>query len=147
MEIFEYGRKQKIMIGTTATVLVTSGRQFAVIHVGDTRAYKLSRNITGRMNQLTVDQSVNDYMLTQSIGTGETVHPDIVRGKTDRGEVFLLCTDGFRHKNDNASLRKGFLPQLMKGREEMEKNLRIYVDRARKLGETDDISAVVIKVL
>jgi serine/threonine protein phosphatase PrpC len=146
-QIYEYSQKQGVMIGTTATVLITSGGQYAVIHVGDTRAYRLTGGIAGHIKQLTADQSINDYMLTQSIGTGENLHPDIVRGRTKKGDVFLLCTDGFRHKNDNYSLKRGFIPQAIKGRTEMEKNLKIYAQRARELGETDDISAFVLKIL
>lgn len=146
-EIYEYGRKHQMMIGTTVTVFVTMGKQYAVLNVGDSRAYKLEGRVIGRIKQLTTDQSVDDYMLTQAVGTSESVKVEIVRGRAEKDDVYLLCTDGFRHKNDNTYIKKGFNPQSVKEQEDMERNLKIYVDRARKLGEKDDISALVIKLL
>lgn len=146
-EILEYGRKRGFAVGTTATIFLTSGRQFAIIHVGDTRVYRISKGISVHVSQMTTDQSVNDYMLTQSVGTSGKIVPEIIRGKTERNEIFLLCTDGFRHKNSIMHIKKGFNPQEIKKTEDMEMKLRIYVDRARKLGETDDITVMGLKLI
>lgn len=145
-EIMEYGRKNGFVIGTTTTLLLLAGRQFAIIHVGDSRAYKLQRGVTARVRQLTTDQSVNDCMLTQSVGCAR-IAPEIIRGKVERGDVFLLCSDGFRHKNTLSDLKKGFASSLIKDENQIEGMIRVYIDRARKLGETDDISALVLKVV
>lgn len=146
-EILQYGRKRGFAVGTTATILLTVGRQYAIIHVGDTRVYHISRKIGIRIRQMTTDQSVNDYMLTQSVGTGIQIRPEIIRGKAEREEMFLLCTDGFRHKNDVIHLKKGLNPQEIKKTADLEKMLRIYVERARNLGETDDITVIAVKLI
>ncbi|MDD6573246.1 MAG: serine/threonine-protein phosphatase [Thermoflexaceae bacterium] len=147
MEILEYGRKQGFAVGTTATILLVAGRQYAIIHVGDTRVYRISKGLSVHIRQMTKDQSVNDYMLTQSVGTGTRIVPEIIRGRTEKNEIFLLCTDGFRHKNQPSHLKKGFNPQEIKETADLERKLRIYVDRARKLGETDDITALAMKLI
>lgn len=146
-EILQYGRKKGFAVGTTATILIISGRQYAIIHVGDTRVYRISKGLSVHVRQMTTDHSVNDYMLTQSVGTNGRICPEIIRGKTERNEMFLLCTDGFRHKNDIGNLKKGFNPQEIKETADIEKKLRIYVDRARNLGETDDITALAVKLI
>ncbi len=146
-ELMSYGRNHGFVIGTTATILLIAGGRFAIIHVGDTRVYEVSKGIGVKLRQKTTDQSVGDYMLTQSVGATEYLTPQVIWGKVKKGEVFLLCTDGFRHKNQPWELRKGFNPAEIKDVKALEKKLRIFVDRARKLGETDDISVMGIKVV
>lgn len=146
-EISKFGYKNGLTAGTTATVLVLSGNSYAVIHVGDTRVYRLKGGYAGNIRQITTDHSVNDYMLTQSVGTGSRIKPEIIRGRVKRGDVFLMCTDGFRHRNLPGDIRKGMAPGLIKSETDILARLKVYVDRARSLGETDDISAAVIKVI
>lgn len=146
-EVMAYGRENGFAVGTTATIFITAAGRFAIIHVGDTRVYAVSKGITVKMVQKTTDHSISDYMLTQSVGTTEKILPQVIRGRLKKDELFLLCTDGFRHKNQIADLRKGFNPAEIKTTRDLEKKLRIYVDRARKLGETDDISVLGIKII
>lgn len=145
-EIMEYGNKKGFIIGTTATILIMAGKYYGIIHVGDSRVYRIQRHLLANIKQLTTDQSVNDYVLTQSVGCAKIV-PEIIRGKLARGDVFLLCSDGFRHKNMLEDLRKGFKSSNLKAEDDMEGLLRTYIDRARKLGEQDDISALAVKVI
>lgn len=144
-EILEYGRNGGFAVGTTATVFLTTGRQFGIIHVGDTRVYRITKKYGVHISQLTTDHSVNDYMLTQSVGAVNEIVPDIIRGKMQKNDLFVMCTDGFRHKNSPADLKKGFNPAEIHDVSELERKLRIYVDRARGLGEDDDISVLAIK--
>lgn len=143
-EILEYGRNGGFAVGTTATVFLTTGKQFGILHVGDTRVYRITKKYGVRVSQLTSDHSVNDYMLTQSVGAVETIVPDIIRGRMQKNELFLLCTDGFRHKNSPTDLKRGLNPEEIRNVHDLEKKLRVYVDRARGLGENDDISVLAI---
>lgn len=143
-EILEYGRNSGFAVGTTATVFLTTGKQFGILHVGDTRVYRITKKYGVRVSQLTSDHSVNDYMLTQSVGAVETIVPDIIRGRIQKNELFLLCTDGFRHKNSPMDLKRGLNPEEIRNVHDLEKKLRVYVDRARGLGENDDISVLAI---
>lgn len=144
-EIFDYGKKMGFAVGTTATVLLICNGRYAIVHVGDSRAYLLDRKFTLKMWQLTNDHSVNDYMLTQAIGTDEKIKPQVIRGKVSKKEAFLLCSDGFRHKNSINDMKKGLDPKKLEDTQTIEKKLRIYVDRARSLGETDDITVALVK--
>lgn len=146
-EIMRYGRRREFVIGTTATVLVMAGWRYAIVHVGDTRVYHISQGVALKIKQLTTDHSINEYMLTQSLGMGGRICPEVIRGKVKKQDMFLMCTDGFRHKNTLNDLKKGLKPQKFSESEEISKELRIYVDRARKLGEQDDITAMIVKVV
>ncbi|MCM1467433.1 MAG: protein phosphatase 2C domain-containing protein, partial [Alistipes sp.] len=143
-EILEYGRNGGFAVGTTATIFLTTGKQFAILHVGDTRVYRITKKYRVRVNQITNDHSVNDYMLTQSVGAVDAIVPDIIRGRMEKNEIFLLCTDGFRHKNSPADLKRGLNPEDIRSGDDLEKKLRVYVDRARGLGENDDISVLAV---
>lgn len=143
-EILEYGRTGGFAVGTTTTVFLTTGKQFGILHVGDTRVYRITKKYGVRVSQLTNDHSVNDYMLTQSVGAVETIVPDVIQGRMRKNELFLLCTDGFRHKNSPTDLKRGLNPEEIRNVHDLEKKLRVYVDRARGLGENDDISVLAI---
>lgn len=145
-EILEYGRNSGFAVGTTTTIFVTTGKQFGILHVGDTRVYRITKKYGVHISQLTRDHSVNDYMLTQSVGAVNEIVPDVIRGKMQKNDLFLLCTDGFRHKNTLSDLKRGLNPAEIQSIGDLERKLRIYVDRARGLGEDDDISVLAIKV-
>ena len=98
-------------MGTTLTALaVTSDTGAVVVHVGDSRLYRLR---DGRMLQLTRDHTVTTEMvvagelsehdanthryqgvLTRAIGLGPDVDIDYAGVSLRPGDRFLLCTDG-----------------------------------------------------
>ncbi len=97
-------------MGTTLTALVLAGDKAVIGHVGDSRAY-LYRD--GLLRQLTEDHSVvaeqvrrglltpHDArmtglrnVLTQAVGTRESVTPYLRNLVIKMGDVFLLCSDG-----------------------------------------------------
>lgn len=97
-------------MGTTLTGLVLRGDESFVVHVGDSRCYRLR---AGTLEQLTEDHSwVNEQVqrggmsreeaenspfrniITRSLGNYPTVEPDIVQDELREGDVFLLCSDG-----------------------------------------------------
>lgn len=96
--------------GTTAAILLTHGRHYAGLWVGDSRLYLLRR---GRLSRLTTDHSwaqeqmdagrlttaeaaASPYanMLTRAIGAADGVTPDLCHGAMEPGDLFLLCSDG-----------------------------------------------------
>lgn len=99
-------------MGTTLTAMVvdpTSGA-WVIGHVGDSRVYRF-RN--GELRQLTKDDtwvqeridcgemqpesaklSPYAHLLTQCLGLEEEPTPQLLHGRGERGESYLLCTDG-----------------------------------------------------
>ncbi len=97
-------------MGTTLVALWLIGEQALVVHVGDSRVYRLR---DGELTQLTGDHSLaqelknrgildtqtyelfpNKHVLTQALGGKEDIHPDTTVLDTRAGDRFLLCTDG-----------------------------------------------------
>jgi PPM family protein phosphatase len=97
-------------MGTTAVVLLISGRVARVAHVGDSRAY-LYRN--GSLSQLTTDHTIvqrmvqagmlkpeeaadhpQSSMLERAIGSQQNVEIDLRGHPLQSGDALLLCSDG-----------------------------------------------------
>jgi protein phosphatase len=97
-------------MGTTFVALVVQDDAGAIVHVGDSRAYRLR---DGELEQLTTDHtlvadllrareiseaeaSTHPYrhVLTRALGAAEDVTPDVCRLEIRRGDVYVLCSDG-----------------------------------------------------
>ncbi|MGB3247414.1 MAG: protein phosphatase 2C domain-containing protein [Sulfitobacter sp.] len=97
-------------MGATVVALMISGTHFVCFWAGDSRLYRLR---AGVLEMLTTDHSVVAGMvsagkltwdeaehhpqsnaITRAVGVGETLELDKVRGDVERGDRFLLCTDG-----------------------------------------------------
>ncbi|MCR5215467.1 MAG: serine/threonine-protein phosphatase [Lachnospiraceae bacterium] len=154
-EIFDYGKSQQITLGSTATILLLLEGRYVILHVGDTRGYRMGRGLLGTWNitQITQDQSVNDSVLTQCIGSGAPLKPAVYEGRYHKGDVFLLCSDGLRHHNQPKELLHPFLKEgglfqsfykKEEKKERYEKHLDRFMERARSLGEEDDITGILI---
>lgn len=143
-ELLEYGRKEGFAIGSTATVLLIRNKEYGLVHVGDTRCYVLEGYLFKRLHLLTKDQSVEGNVLIQAVGATKKLEPQIIRGKTSKGQIFFLCSDGLRHNNDINDLSQGIKMCVRGNEEDLSKVLRVFIDRARQLGEKDDITGAIV---
>ena len=79
----------------TFSALVFKGREAHLLHVGDTRVYRLHPQA---LEQLTEDHRVrvsdSETYLGRALGTSPTLEVDYSRWTTEVGEVYLLATDG-----------------------------------------------------
>ncbi|HEX8365215.1 MAG TPA: protein phosphatase 2C domain-containing protein [Allosphingosinicella sp.] len=109
-DIFGEASARGVQIGTTVVALLVRGRRFAVLWVGDSRAYLLR---DGLLHQLSSDHShVQElveqgllraadaeghpmaHVLTRAVGVDATIEVDVVEDEVEPGDVFLLCSDG-----------------------------------------------------
>ena len=110
-------------MGTTATILSLDDNGLAYFaHVGDSRLYLLRKNslrqITEdhsyvetlvRRGELTAEQARVHPMknvLTQAVGAMTNLQVDKARFSVERGDIFLLCTDGLTNMVDDADIFK-----------------------------------------
>ena len=157
-----FGRSNHISLGTTAAGLLICREAFYTLNVGDSRVYLL----TDQLNCLTRDQTyvqqevdagrmtyeqslIDPYrnVLLQCIGTGPTVRPAFGCGRAASGQVFLLCSDGFRHVVTEEEIYSAFCPREMTGEEIMERRLFEMTEIIKERHEEDNISAVLIRTL
>ncbi len=97
-------------MGCTAELLAFTQDSFIVGHVGDSRTYRLRNKV---LKQLTKDHSLVQEQLDQglitreealrhamrnvilrAVGVNDTVALDILKGRLQPGDLFLLCSDG-----------------------------------------------------
>lgn len=161
-ELYLYGKKNEIQLGTTITgILVLADGEYFIIHVGDSRAYKISQN---RIDQLTEDQSLvarevkkgnitraqaetdpRRNILLQCIGVSTTVEAECQRGKVLFGDILLICSDGFRHKLQEEEILEKIHDADLKTEKEIHQILELLIKENKNRGEADNISAILIK--
>lgn len=112
------------------------------------------------LGHMTPEQALNDArrnVLLQCIGTVNCVKPDFLMGDFYAGDSFLLCSDGFRHLQTEADIYQychTTLEQMdwqvakrLENSHFMNGRLRGIIDSIKELGERDNISAVLVKIM
>ena len=145
-------------MGTTAVVLIISGNDCYVGHVGDSRIYLKSDNKLNRITkdhsfvQTLVDSGVisddeaeshpNKNQILKALGTSSAVEGTISQKaiKVKAGDVFLLCSDGL-----NGMVNDKGLEMMLEG-----DNLQLSGDNliraALDAGGTDNITATIVAI-
>jgi protein phosphatase len=144
-------------MGTTvvALLLAADGSGW-IAHVGDSRGYRLRR---GKMEALTADHSVVGEMLrqglitreeaathprrheiTRSVGVDAHVEPEISEISVQRGDRFLLCSDGLTGPLDAEEIA------LVLIGEPPSEAVRILVDEANARGGHDNITVQIATI-
>lgn len=161
-KIMNYGQVRGISLGTTLTTVLIVDNEYVTIHVGDSRLYKISDTV----QQLTKDQTLvaleveqkkitpeqarvdsRKNVLLQCIGASKVIVPEIQRGIANEGDVFLICSDGFRHEVSEEEMFGVMAPQLLNSEKIMKTSLMDLIDLNKARGEKDNISAVLIKAI
>ena len=159
-KIKAYGRMNGFGLGTTATVLLITQERYYVANVGDSRAYEMHTQI----RQITRDQSVvareielghlspeqaesdpRRNVLLQCIGASEEVYADFYFGTPHEDMIYMLCSDGFRHKLSAGEMLAMLGPSCMNSAEAMQKNERAAIQLVKERGERDNITVVTIR--
>jgi len=138
-------------MGSTVVALRVAGDRAVIAHVGDSRLYRLRQ---GALQQLTIDHSLAAqlaasgappdanfpwrHVITRALGT-QTSEPDVQCQAVERGDVFLLCSDGLSEvlATEQIAARLAAPAELA---------CRALVDAAYAAGSRDNISAVVVRV-
>lgn len=143
--------------GSTLTAMLWSGSRYALVHVGDSRAYLLR---AGELTQLTHDhtfvQSLVDegrmspeeaashpqraalLRALQSDGTGE---PDLHLREAHPGDRYLLCSDGLHQVLPETQLHR-VLDQATTPEDTVDR----FADLVTKAGAPDNFACVVTHV-
>ncbi|MEO6778472.1 MAG: Stp1/IreP family PP2C-type Ser/Thr phosphatase [Gemmatimonadaceae bacterium] len=149
--------RDKMGMGSTASVLILGDERFIIGHLGDSRIY-LFRD--GEMRQMTHDHSVvqeqidagiitrdaarnhkQSNVITRCVGMGWDVEPDISDGEVRQGDVFLLASDGLTGMVDDRRLNA-----LLGSRATPDRMVDAMISEANARGGVDNITAVVVRV-
>jgi protein phosphatase len=140
-------------MGTTTTASALFGRNLFVGQVGDSRCY-LIRN--KKITQLTRDQTFLNYLkdigaelpidpekdsrksiLTQAVGSSETLDVKVTYTPVMQGDRILICSDGLYNMVPEADL----LENASRGNP-LEENCKALIDKANANGGTDNITVI-----
>src|SRR5580704_148238 len=131
-------------MGCTFTALVLRGRVAHVLHVGDTRVYRLRAD---RLTCLTTDHvregtGERSNVLTRALGVGTEVPLDYTTQPLARHDRFLLCSDGV-----HAFLPADAIADILRERSASEVSAQAVVKAALEPGSTDNCTALVVDVV
>ncbi len=130
-------------MGCTFTALVLRGRTAHLLHVGDTRAYRLSGE---RLTRLTVDHvregSGGSRLLYRALGIEAELRLDYASQPMALHDRFVLCSDGV-----HAVLPDESIADILRVRSAPGDTSRALVVAALDAGSTDNATALVLDVV
>lgn len=142
-------------MGTTLCCLLFLNNFAIYTHLGDSRIYRFRKSL----ERLTVDHSSRQKVktkhlddqgnrvlkfknvITKAIGIGETVNPDIQTLPLNKGDIFLLCTDGLTD-----CVKDPDIEETLKQTSSIKEAALQLVEKAKNGGGNDNITIVIIKV-
>lgn len=142
--VHSIGRRDTDLEGMacTLTALICKGRQIHVVHVGDTRLYRLRGN---QLQQLTVDHALGPgklNLLTRAVGADDELRIDYVNLPNEQHDRYLLCSDGVHGGLSDAALR-----EILIRRAAPDETAREIVDQAIAAQVGDNATALIIDVI
>lgn len=142
-------------MGTTCITLLIHEQHALVGHVGDSRCYLVR---AGEVHQLSEDHSlVNEQVragllteeearhsrlkniITRSVGFEEDVLVDVMGVETQKGDRFLLCSDGLSNLLENEEIRDALLHN------KLEEVPGFLIQVANERGGDDNITVVAVE--
>ncbi len=145
-------------MGCTAELIAFSNESYVLGHVGDSRTYLWRQE---RLKQLTRDHSLVQEQVDQgfitpedarrhslrnvilrAVGIHETLAVDFIRGKSQPGDIFLLCSDGLTDMVEDQSVQTILsLPTSLVTKAER------LVESAKSAGGYDNITVVLCEIV
>lgn len=130
-------REEGICCGTTCTMAIVKGRQYLLLHTGDSRAY-----LIGRRERLLTRDHHDGKALRRCLGAFGFQTPDIGYGHLRRKEMLLLCTDGFSRLAPEGFFRGCLMSGTKEEKSGHYKRLKGAGNFLRAQGEKDNMTAV-----
>ena len=143
-------------MGTTVVALLAQGSRAALVHVGDSRIYRLRDR---RLAQLTEDHSLfNDFVrlgradparpeafhfhnvITRAVGTREHVEVDARLVDAAPGDTFLLCSDGL-----SGMLTRGQIESTLVAHTDLDEAAEQLISAGNQRGGLDNITVVLVR--
>jgi serine/threonine protein phosphatase PrpC len=140
-------------MGTTTTAGILFGPHMFVAQVGDSRAYVIRNQ---QMVQLTRDQTYLNYLaeigaelpedpekdsrksiLTQAVGSSETVDVKVTYTKMRQGDCILLCSDGLYNM-----VKVPEVLGVLEGKDGPAAKCKTLIQKANEHGGTDNITLI-----
>ena len=144
-------------MGCTAELVAFTDGGYVLGHIGDSRTYRLR---DGQLEQLTRDHSfvqdqVNQGLITpeqakqhhlrnvilRAVGVTEKLVPDLLNGKAQAGDVFLLCSDGLTDMVDD-----GLIQKVLSSTSPLLQKFDALIEAANSAGGSDNVTVVLSEI-
>ena len=154
--VYEKSRENQELdqMGTTLEICVLYGNKVHIGHIGDSRIYRIRKNIIRRIttDHSYVETLVKDgtitreeafshpkkNMLIKALGCTEDIEPDITTKGFIEDDIVLICSDGLTNM-----VKEEEIYNIV--REHTEDACDLLIQRANELGGYDNISVIIIK--
>ena len=151
--ILKVSSDKGIRSGTTLTMLAIIDDRAVIAHVGDSRCYRLRKNLLWRLSRLTVDHSCErsktvdgvttvKNVLTDCVGYRQDFRIDIFEIDMNDGDRFMLCSDGIYKTQDDSVLEEN----MRRDRKNLNNLCQCLVEGAKNNKERDNISVIALSV-
>ena len=159
--IAEYGKQFHAALGTTAALILFAEGKYYILNIGDSRVYKLKGQT---ISQLTKDQTFvqNEIdkgrmtleeakahpqrnVLLQCVGASEVIIPEFEHGIYEPEEVYMICSDGFRHVIAEEEFVKLMAPNKINEEKDLRNAAVYFTELNKSRQEKDNISVILLK--
>jgi len=157
------GRQDKGRAGTTAVLLLVSGTDVCLAHVGDSRLYQIT---AAGVRQLTADHNVagvdiarggdpaqawarpDARHLVQALGPrpDEHVRPDVQLLTVEEDSLFLLCSDGVSDNGFVERQERALLRPLLAPAADLEAGGQALIEAANAANGHDNLTVVLVRI-
>lgn len=159
--ITNYGNENRFNLGTTVVGVLLYNNRYYAMNVGDSRLYLIRDKLyqitkdqsyiqremdAGRMTPEQAEVDPQRNVLLQCVGASTIVVPDFFSGEAKSSDVFMLCSDGFRHVITSDEIYQYMNPNALINEDAMKANSVYLTDLDKYRLEKDNISVALIKV-
>jgi serine/threonine protein phosphatase PrpC len=143
--IHSLGRSDPELNGMACTLsaLVLCGRSTHLVHVGDSRVYRLR---DGALDQLTVDHTLGapgtTHALTRAVGAQDSLRVDHLKETVHLHDRYLICSDGVHGR-----LSRKEIHALLAKRAAPKETAAQLVEQAAGSTDSDNATALVLDIL
>ena len=143
-------------MGTTLTAAYVGDAEVTLVHVGDSRCYRLR---DGALERLTTDHSLVEELvrqgrlspeeaedhpqrsiITRALGPEAVVQPDALTVPARSGDIYLLCCDGVSGMIEDDKM----LEIARAAGNDLERGVAMIVDTANRNGGVDNITVILL---
>lgn len=143
-------------MGTTLVCLYFNSDNCYISQVGDSRVYLYRDDVlwkitedhslvneqirSGLITKAQADKLAYKNVITRSVGFEEAVEVDVYERQIEKGDLFLLCSDGLSSMLSDENIKQNIEPHDVK------RSVENLINAANDAGGHDNVSVIIVRV-